>query len=76
LECVDYVISFSESIPNRLIRIICPDVYVKGGDYTPEMLPEVSLVEALGGVVEILPYVSNISTTAIVNRIYQTFINP
>ncbi len=73
LESVDYVIPFSESTPRELIEIVRPDIYVKGGDYTPEMLPEVPLVEALGGKVEILPYVSNISTTAIVNRIYQTF---
>ncbi|PPS42298.1 D-glycero-beta-D-manno-heptose 1-phosphate adenylyltransferase [Chroococcidiopsis sp. TS-821] len=73
LESVDYVIPFSESTPRELIEIVRPDIYVKGGDYTPEMLPEVPLVESLGGKVEILPYVSNISTTAIVNRIYQTF---
>ncbi|MBE9167009.1 D-glycero-beta-D-manno-heptose 1-phosphate adenylyltransferase [Pleurocapsales cyanobacterium LEGE 06147] len=75
LESVDYVIPFSESTPRELIKIVRPDIYVKGGDYTPEMLPEVPLVESLGGVVKILPYVSNISTTAIVNRIYQTFVS-
>ncbi|MDZ4875211.1 MAG: Bifunctional protein HldE [Chroococcidiopsis cubana SAG 39.79] len=73
LESVDYVIPFAESTPSELIKIIRPDIYVKGGDYTPEMLPEVPLIEELGGEVKILPYVSNISTTAIVNRIYQTF---
>ena len=73
LESVNYVIPFTESTPRDLIQIIRPDIYVKGGDYTPEMLPEVPLVEELGGKVKILPYVSNISTTAIVNRIHQTF---
>lgn len=33
LECVDYVISFSEDTPIELIKIIKPDVLVKGGDY-------------------------------------------
>jgi len=75
LESVDYVIPFAESTPSELIKIIRPDIYVKGGDYTPEMLSEAPLVEELGGEVKILPYVSNISTTAIVNRIYQTFVN-
>lgn len=73
LESVNYVIPFTELTPRNLIQIIRPDIYVKGGDYTPEMLPEVPLVEELGGKVKILPYVSNISTTAIVNRIHQTF---
>ena len=72
LESVDYVIP-AEATPSELIKIIRPHIYVKGGDYTPEMLPEVPLIQELGGEVKILPYVSNISTTAIVNRIYQTF---
>jgi D-beta-D-heptose 7-phosphate kinase/D-beta-D-heptose 1-phosphate adenosyltransferase len=75
LESVDYVIPFAEVTPSELIKIIRPHIYVKGGDYTPEMLPEVPLIKELGGEVKILPYVSNISTTAIVNRIYQTFVN-
>jgi len=33
LSCVDYIIIFTEDTPLRLIRIICPDVLVKGGDY-------------------------------------------
>lgn len=33
LACVDYVISFSEDTPLRLIQSIKPDVLIKGGDY-------------------------------------------
>ncbi len=33
LECVDYVVSFSEDTPLELIKAIQPDVLVKGGDY-------------------------------------------
>ena len=33
LECVDYVVSFSEATPLELIKAIQPDVLVKGGDY-------------------------------------------
>jgi len=69
LESVDYVVPFSESTPHDLIRIICPDIYVKGGDYTREMLPEADLVESLGGVVEILPFVGDRSTTRIIRQI-------
>jgi D-beta-D-heptose 7-phosphate kinase/D-beta-D-heptose 1-phosphate adenosyltransferase len=42
---------------------------VKGGDYTIEMLPEATLVERLGGRVQILPYVDDRSTTGIIERI-------
>lgn len=33
LECIDYVVSFSEDTPLELIKAIQPDVLVKGGDY-------------------------------------------
>lgn len=52
LESVDYVTPLSESTPYELIKIVRPDVYVKGEDYTPEMLPEVPLVEELGDAIE------------------------
>jgi D-beta-D-heptose 7-phosphate kinase/D-beta-D-heptose 1-phosphate adenosyltransferase len=69
LSCVDHVIPFSDRTPHELIRIICPDVYVKGGDYTRETLPEANLVEELGGTVQILPYVDNRSTTRLIHQI-------
>ncbi len=69
LNCVDHVIPFSERTPHNLIRIVCPNIYVKGGDYTRDTLPEVSLVEELGGIVKILPYVDNRSTTRLIHHI-------
>lgn len=69
LNCVDHVIPFSERTPHNLIRIVCPDIYVKGGDYTRDTLPEVSLVEELGGIIKILPYVDNRSTTRLIHQI-------
>jgi D-beta-D-heptose 7-phosphate kinase/D-beta-D-heptose 1-phosphate adenosyltransferase len=69
LSCVDHVVPFAESTPKNLIRIVCPDIYVKGGDYTRETLPEAELVEELGGVVRILPYVDNRSTTRLIHHI-------
>ncbi|HEY9779874.1 MAG TPA: D-glycero-beta-D-manno-heptose 1-phosphate adenylyltransferase [Leptolyngbyaceae cyanobacterium] len=71
LSCVDCLISFEEDTPINLIRLICPNVYVKGGDYTKQTLPEALIVEELGGVVEILPFIENRSTTIIIQRICQ-----
>ena len=34
LVCVDYVVSFKEQTPLKLIKMIMPDILVKGGDYT------------------------------------------
>lgn len=69
MSCVDFVVPFGEDTPRRLIEIVKPDVFVKGGDYTRESLPEAPLVEQLGGDVRILPYIDNLSTTSIVERI-------
>ena len=51
------------------LRALRPDVFVKGGDYTADMLPEAATVEALGGTVRILPYVEERSTTSLIDRI-------
>jgi D-beta-D-heptose 7-phosphate kinase/D-beta-D-heptose 1-phosphate adenosyltransferase len=69
LSCVDHVVPFAEDTPAELIRLVRPDVYVKGGDYTPERLPEAPLVESLGGTVQILPYIEDRSTTGVIARV-------
>ncbi|HYH77757.1 MAG TPA: PfkB family carbohydrate kinase, partial [Arthrobacter sp.] len=40
LSCVDYVTVFDTPTASPLIRRLRPEVYAKGGDYTPEMLEE------------------------------------
>lgn len=69
LECVDYVIIFSEKRPDNLIKIVKPDFHVKGGDYKISALPEKKLVESLGGKVVVIPPIKGRSTTNIVERI-------
>ncbi|HEV7949718.1 MAG TPA: D-glycero-beta-D-manno-heptose 1-phosphate adenylyltransferase [Glaciihabitans sp.] len=69
LDCVDYVTVFDSDTPVPLIERLHPDVYAKGGDYTPEMLAETPVVQSYGGRVQILDYVSEHSTTETVNRI-------
>jgi D-beta-D-heptose 7-phosphate kinase/D-beta-D-heptose 1-phosphate adenosyltransferase len=71
LDCVDYVTIFSESTPLALIQCLRPDILVKGGDYTPATVVGRDVVEAYGGRVQIAPYVSGVSTTAIVESIVQ-----
>jgi D-beta-D-heptose 7-phosphate kinase/D-beta-D-heptose 1-phosphate adenosyltransferase len=69
LSSVDYLLAFDDATPARLLEIIKPDVFVKGGDYTRETLPEAAAVEAYGGSVQILPYIENRSTTGMIARI-------
>ena len=68
LAAVDLVTSFDTDSPVELLDLVRPDVYCKGGDYTPEMLPETPVVERLGGEVRILGYLADHSTSAIVAR--------
>jgi D-beta-D-heptose 7-phosphate kinase/D-beta-D-heptose 1-phosphate adenosyltransferase len=69
LSCVDYVTVFDTPTAIPLIQQLRPEVYAKGGDYTPEMLEETKSVEDYGGRVAILDYVAERSTTAVVRRI-------
>ncbi|HTF54769.1 MAG TPA: D-glycero-beta-D-manno-heptose 1-phosphate adenylyltransferase [Pseudonocardia sp.] len=69
LRCVDHVVVFEEDTPIGLLELVRPEVYAKGGDYTPQMLPETPVVRWLGGEVRVLDYLSEHSTTAIVRRI-------
>lgn len=69
LSCVDYVTVFDTDTPIPLLQELKPDIYAKGGDYTPEMLEETAVVRAYGGEVRILDYVAERSTTAVVEKI-------
>lgn len=69
LKAVDAVVIFSEATAISLISILEPDIYVKGGDYTLDTLPEAPVVQAYGGHIELVKVEINCSTTAIVQRI-------
>ena len=69
LRSVDGVILFDDPTPERLIRALRPEVFVKGGDYKPETLPEARAVEEFGGKVHIIPFLAGRSTTSLVDRI-------
>lgn len=71
LSAVDYIVAFDEDTPCELVRAIRPDVFVKGGDYTLDTLPEASVVAECGGTVQILPYLDDRSTSKIIQRIQQ-----
>lgn len=69
LDCVDHVLSFAESTPIELLKLIQPHVFTKGGNYVRARLPETPIVEAQGGVVEILPYLLDHSTSDVIRKI-------
>lgn len=69
LEFVDYVIPFSEDTPAEVIKLVRPDVLIKGGDYREDEIVGRELVVKLGGFVRIIEQVPDISTSVIIERI-------
>jgi D-beta-D-heptose 7-phosphate kinase/D-beta-D-heptose 1-phosphate adenosyltransferase len=69
LPFVDFIMPLDDDNPIELIKKVRPDIFVKGGDYTPEELPEASVVKELGGIIRILPFHPGYSTTQIVEKI-------
>lgn len=69
LTMVDAVVIFTEETPLELIKMLLPDVLVKGGDYTIEQIAGSKEVIANGGRVVINNIVEGFSTTGIIEKI-------
>jgi len=69
LKPVDATVIFSEATADRLIATLKPDIYVKGGDYDLDTLPETPAVRAVGGQIRFVRVEVPTSTSAIVSRI-------
>ncbi len=69
LESIDWVVSFAEDTPERLIEACLPDILVKGGDYRIDQIAGSQAVIKNGGDVQILDFVDGCSTTAVINSI-------
>uniref|UniRef100_UPI0013598062 adenylyltransferase/cytidyltransferase family protein n=1 Tax=Puerhibacterium puerhi TaxID=2692623 RepID=UPI0013598062 len=68
LDCVDAAVVVDEDDPRAALEALRPDVWVKGGDYTVDQLPEADVVARHGGRTVVLPYLDGLSTTAILER--------
>lgn len=76
LACVDMVVIFDTPTAEELVRRLEPDIFVKGGDWSPasgRMPPEIRIVEEYGGQVEFMPYLPDHSTTRIIETILERY---
>ncbi len=73
LECVNYVTLFEDPDPLRLIRTILPDVLVKGVDWEDGEIIGADIVKQHGGRVVRVPFVSDASTSKIIESILRNF---
>jgi len=68
LAMVDAVVIFEEDTPLELIKVVMPDVLVKGGDYKLEEIVGAKEVMANGGKVVINPILPGFSTTSVIDK--------
>lgn len=73
LEMVDFICIFNEDTPYELIKLVKPDILVKGGDWSVENIVGKDIVESYGGVVANIPYLEGKSTTGIIERILKVY---
>lgn len=69
LECVDAVVLFDEETPLELIKVVKPDVLVKGADYEIEQIVGAKEVKEYGGEVKTIAFLEGYSTSNIVKRL-------
>ena len=71
LACVDYVVVFPDARATRLLEQVRPEIYVKGGDYTPASLhaEEGAVLKEIGADIHILPLESGYSTSGLIERL-------
>ena len=69
LSAVDYVVVFADPTAEGLVAELQPDIYVKGGDYSLDRLPEAAIVAAYGGRTELIPEVPGRSSSNIIRKI-------
>ncbi|MFQ3679545.1 MAG: adenylyltransferase/cytidyltransferase family protein [Pseudanabaenaceae cyanobacterium] len=69
LHAVDGVVLFGETTATALILALRPDLYIKGGDYRRETLPEAAALEACGAELVLIPMEIVVSTTAIATKL-------
>ena len=69
LESVDLVVIFEEKVPLKPLELARPDIYVKGGDYEIETLPETKLAATWGGKAVAVAFEHEKSTTRHLEKI-------
>ena len=69
LASVDLVVIFPDKVPLEAARRARPDLYVKGGDYEVENLPEAKLAASWGGRAVTIAFEHQRSTTALLKKV-------
>lgn len=68
LKAVDHTVLFGEQTPIDLIKIVKPDLLVKGGDWKIDQIVGSDFVLKNGGEVKSLQFINGRSTTSIIEK--------
>ncbi|WP_395823957.1 D-glycero-beta-D-manno-heptose 1-phosphate adenylyltransferase [Collimonas sp.] len=71
LEAVSLVVEFDEDTALEVVQEAQPGVYVKGGDYQMDAIPEGRAVLAYGGQVVAIPFQHDRSTSKLLDKVRQ-----
>lgn len=69
ISCIDYLTFFGEATPLNLIKLLKPDVLIKGGDWDVKNIVGSDVVKSYGGNVISIPYLKGFSTTNLIKKI-------
>ncbi len=73
LSSIDYIVTFDEETPIKLIEEIKPDILVKGKDWEKKGVVGEDLVKSYGGRLELIELVPGISTSIIIDKIIESY---
>ncbi len=66
---IDFIVSFDEITPLKLIKKIKPSVLIKGGDYQKKNIIGYNFVNSYGGKVIISKYLKGYSSSNVINKL-------
>jgi D-glycero-beta-D-manno-heptose 1-phosphate adenylyltransferase len=69
LESVNFITTFGEDTPEKLIKALKPDILVKGGDWKIKDIVGGDFVKERGGRVVSIPFVKGRSTSSVIDKI-------
>jgi len=72
LGCVDYVTIFHDDTPLKIIKLLKPDILIKGADWKGKKVVGEDIVASCGGKVELMKYQKGFSTTQMIHAIAST----
>ncbi|MFH1577576.1 MAG: D-glycero-beta-D-manno-heptose 1-phosphate adenylyltransferase [Candidatus Omnitrophota bacterium] len=69
LESVDFVTYFRETTPFEIIKLLKPDILIKGGDWNKDRIVGKDIVRDYGGQIKTIPYIKGYSSSKIIRRL-------